>query len=699
MDVDVATTQPKRRAPRCNRLDEPQIRKEIEVLYSVLLWKVEDIRTEINKTHNLNATKYQYRDRLHKWGCRQRLNNQQYHKVYRDLTAREKSGKASSVVLNGIVNISDKRLKKWASRNITFTEKMFGRDTDLQMENDSNALSVQPLVAVHTPPSSDTLPLVITRRHIPLSTIYSLPIWQASKSLERIVDLYLIPRQRGNSTVSKENLAAYYPVLRAIVYQISNNFLGRVCMDKLLDSVDRLGAREALQRLLADNSPSILATCESLVKEFYRREDYDMLESVRKSHPEFRIQLYDILGDIRTSGILENRDYFMRVLRDIQEYGAPPESVDHVMRLLSACKVVSGDITIFLKLWDPERVSVKAIDETAIKYHRPDNSALCTDNPAQLEVLLELGFTAKIWTLLLRAILLDNFDIAMLFFRHLRIKLPAERPEFSTSKCIWRLMDEATFAKMIHNVAVDAAITRRYHYYRHWMHCHDPPTLSENDIEDWLITLLACIRPDMTDYIVQVLRRKYFTTRSQVCTWSIDLIYWQISDETIMLLAKYFGSNWNFIRYEGRVLALERFLNFGVDPNKTELWQETLWGLLAEGGTLQFGGAEVFREVLKLLLDAGADLDIDLELEFVDQINREFVPHTQVCGFRVAKPIDLVFVLPDPAPFCALLQPIPSGALDSFVRKLTLFSTTKAALNPDFIQAVCDRNLDQVRLL
>ncbi|KAF3159383.1 hypothetical protein TWF788_003792 [Orbilia oligospora] len=35
---------------------EPVIRREIEPLYSVLLWKVEDIQAEINKNHGLNAT-------------------------------------------------------------------------------------------------------------------------------------------------------------------------------------------------------------------------------------------------------------------------------------------------------------------------------------------------------------------------------------------------------------------------------------------------------------------------------------------------------------------------------------------------------------------------------------------------------------------------------------------------------------------
>ncbi|KAF3173319.1 hypothetical protein EYR41_009962 [Orbilia oligospora] len=155
--MEMATRQSAKRAPRCNRLDEPVIRREIETLYSVLLWKVEDIQAEINMNHGLNATISQYRGRLSRWGCRQRLNNKEYPKIYRDLVAREKLGKNSEVSLGGVIKIPDRKIRKWVSRNITFTKRMIPGDHRVEDDNSLNSLGHP--VLVQTPPSLDIIPL------------------------------------------------------------------------------------------------------------------------------------------------------------------------------------------------------------------------------------------------------------------------------------------------------------------------------------------------------------------------------------------------------------------------------------------------------------------------------------------------------------------------------------------------------------
>ncbi|KAF3100415.1 hypothetical protein TWF102_005294 [Orbilia oligospora] len=141
--MEMATRQSAKRAPRCNRLDEPVIRREIETLYPVLLWKVEDIQAEINRNHGLNAT--------------QRLNNKEYHKIYRDLVAREKFGKNSEVSLGGVIKIPDRKIRKWVSRNITFTKRMIPGDHRVEDGNSLNSLGHP--VLVQTPPSLDIIPL------------------------------------------------------------------------------------------------------------------------------------------------------------------------------------------------------------------------------------------------------------------------------------------------------------------------------------------------------------------------------------------------------------------------------------------------------------------------------------------------------------------------------------------------------------
>ncbi|KAK6351935.1 hypothetical protein TWF718_005080 [Orbilia javanica] len=124
MDLSTSHRVIKTRAPRCEALDNPEIRMEIEVLYTVNGLSLESIVEQVNKEYGLNATKSQYRDRLVKWGCRKRLNHREYQLVHKKVDARKRRGKESNILIKGVVEVSDAKLKRWESRNITFTDRI-----------------------------------------------------------------------------------------------------------------------------------------------------------------------------------------------------------------------------------------------------------------------------------------------------------------------------------------------------------------------------------------------------------------------------------------------------------------------------------------------------------------------------------------------------------------------------------------------
>ncbi|KAK6527558.1 hypothetical protein TWF694_004541 [Orbilia ellipsospora] len=170
-------------------------------------------------------------------------------------------------MLNGVADIPAKRIKKWITRNITFTEMMIPTEESTKVAD--AVLAIQPFVQIRTPPAEEIHFLLVTKRHIPLSTVYSLPIWQASRSLNQWATRHLAHQADTQFSISTLPRQPHFALLRCIIYQLSNNLIDEYSeeIDQLLDKVNEMRARKQLSELLSDTSVSILATSPSLIEE------------------------------------------------------------------------------------------------------------------------------------------------------------------------------------------------------------------------------------------------------------------------------------------------------------------------------------------------------------------------------------------------------------------------------------------------
>ncbi|KAK6342309.1 hypothetical protein TWF718_007712 [Orbilia javanica] len=725
MELDLSQLPARKRSARCDRLDEPQIRSAIEILYSVELLSVKQVQLEVNKTYNLNATQSQYRDRLHKWGCRKRLNNREYHKVYRDLLAREELGKKSEITLSQVVKVPMKRFERWTSRNITFTDRMMTKvsSTDVQTVGDDTRSSL-PLVLVRTPPSFDIdiIPTLATQRFIPISTIKSLPIWQASRYLEQFADRYLPSRDNNGSAVRGQHLPSYYPLLRAIIYQLSNNIIDEYkehLIEPLLKQVDSLNARAAFRKLLSNNTVSIVTTCQSLVVPLYQRGDIEMLEWIRASHPEVTLNLYDILPGSLWGGKPDNS---RRLLEDIEKDGSPPRNGLEAMNLLYLCLIKMDNLDIFLKLWNPRDIKVAHIEDYKYRRHSLEVIPLFTDCPKKLGLLLSLGFGYGIWASLLQKILRKNFDIASILLRHVGIEVdPRDRcSDLGGFKPSYEIIGEANFLKILKNAASEKCFVEDFR--------KQGFRLAEEQIVDWVLIRVAWSKPEMRDFAMRLLQRerKRSISKSELFTAAIDLLFFEplgadlsdlIHPEEISFqdLATdpagprmYFGARfWG--SFERRKLPmLKMFVEFGADINQTQLWRQTLWEVLEQGMCWgRYVSTTLEAEFLAFLLDAGADPEMAYEQVTADISSRLYsrVLRNAIGRSRyetdqtpdLAKPIEFLYFYDNPLTFCTLATRLTD--VEDFIMKITTLSGFGLVFSTQFFQALRDRNIDLVKAL
>ncbi|KAK6495304.1 hypothetical protein TWF481_003329 [Arthrobotrys musiformis] len=476
------------------------------------------------------------------------------------------------------------------------------------------------------------------RRHIPISVMRSLPIWNASQYLKRFTESHPFQQIGDEDSVAAQMIPSYYPLLRTIIYRISNNIIGPengadhyhdvgydcyICdgfeeIYGLLDKVEELKARAAFQKLLSSDSVSIIATCEALALHFYRRRDYDMLKSIRQSHPEIRVNLYKLLAEDYTRysyGMAQGFKIYMgRVLRDLEADGSPPTDESEAYALLFTCREVRGNLDLFFQLWSPEEIPVEWIDRSDVELQ---SLALCTDDPEELNLLLAFGFNSGARSLLLRAVM--------------RGKLDRERE----------------------------------------------------------------------------------STKSRILTLAIDMLFFEALGDDLWDL-EYLGTacfEQNTLR-EQVVSTLEVFLELGAEINRTELWRVYVWPILT--GYVKWG--EVLgaagTEILRILLEAGADPEIELHnipqgfLENLMSQSERARYGGEVWGFDLwfmmfmKKPIDVLFLLEHPSPFCTLLKSSKLN-VDGFISKVTTRKDQGLEIYvlPEFLRALCLRDLDLINEL
>ncbi|KAK6507914.1 hypothetical protein TWF481_006335 [Arthrobotrys musiformis] len=619
----------RKRAPRCKELDNPLIRKEIEFRYGTEGRKLDDVVKEINEAYGLNATKIQYRERLHKWGCKQRLNHKEYKRVHEIVTLRKFSDKDSKVFLDSAqtIVVPEKRLRRWETRNITLTDQIFLKVKNTTQYRDIQGLPMalvrhEPYGLVRTPlpnPEVETWSLPIIKKTV---TIYypHIPIGQLYGYLKQILPRRLW-HSDTNSALSAQQFFPHLPLLGNIIYQISNKLIFAYGnLYPLLDQVDQHGFRTQLKKSLSIKSPSILATCSALLDSFYFRRDDEMLNHVILSHPQLKKSLYHYLERSTLSGWIIPQTPRGRLLKDILDeisnLGLCPESKEEAYILLEACKRTSEDLGDFRRLWDPNKVTLRDMEVNSRYKIKIEEQILYSRSLVQLEYLLECGFTSFIFTVLFQATVLGDWDSMRALCDKLGIGYQKGIFDPSAERNnLWGLLDRAGFYGILSGCI--AEIEGSGFEEQEERKIKGP----EIGLDIRLLIYAACIEPRITKYAVEIIQWKYSVSEVDAARMAINALplrrwgnelaspyeYWEIFPESAQEQSAV-----------NRQSVLETLLSLGVDPNETSFWQLSFWEEIIDANA-----REPTTRLFKLLHDSGVDINIQLGLEISQLICSE----------------------------------------------------------------------------
>ncbi|KAK6498092.1 hypothetical protein TWF506_004334 [Arthrobotrys conoides] len=590
-------------------LDGDEVKTEMRQLYQVLGWTPKEIAAEINKNHNLTVTEPQVRDKLNKLGYKKRICPDQTKAIYRAIVRRKAMGKESAVIIGGIITLSGKKLQRSIRRNLTATEEY---QISKGIEFHSSFAELPENLQVCTPRAHDLdliplMPRVV--RHIPLLVLRSLPIWQFSGLIEEFT---LRPSKNayndGNLKVTAHGLIPHSPLLRLIIYRISNNListgLSRAGDDelmKLLDRINDLGLREPFKRLLSSTSPSIVAVSEVIAPWLYFRQDLELLTFICEIHTKIRVRPFQVLLQFWSyGGVLEPGIKWVEMaLRDIEKTNDYPKSEDELGLLLIACKRVRGDISLFQRLWNPEVFPefvewpkfypTSFHDKGFPRCTEDKNIPLWTEDENQLRSLLKMGFTKLRWALTLRAVLSDNHNITKVFLEHLGLISDGEMglsTRMDLRSHVWEMLEIPVF----HEIVARFVTTDIIPYLTRTSSAFTNPEPS--DVESALtyninrvLVWAACLNPEMTEYIIQVMKwANASLTESEVVTLAVELLpcwprvprtheYWEEYHVHIIL-----NLHGNF----NPLLAFQKLFRAGIDLTQTELWQSLIWKLMLD---------------------------------------------------------------------------------------------------------------------
>ncbi|RVD89336.1 uncharacterized protein DFL_000349 [Arthrobotrys flagrans] len=669
-------SQSRKRARPCPKLDDDEIKEEMRVLYQVLSWKPQEIAEEINKNHNLTVTKCQGKPRqyIDEWPSGSRSRS-----IKRNLTALKEYR-----ILRGIEDYSS-------------TTELPGH------------------IQICTPRAFD-MDLVLPRpkviRHIQLRILQNLPIWQFGCLLDKITLSPSHINNDGNLKITAHHSIPYSPLLRLIIYRISNNLISLLSgeIPQLLDRINELGLREPFKRLLSNTCLSISAVCELILPWLYVGQDLELVEFICEAQ-KIKLPLFDILltflpwkRKILNVGVA----WVKTALNDIEKSNSLPRSPDELGALLRACKSIRGDISLFQRLWGqrnfPEFVTWGGRSLSK-------STPLLTDDESQLELLLSLGFTGFKRELTLRAVLLDNHNITRVFLEHSGLisdgKSNLSRPENTTSQKrahVWETLEIPVFYQIVSQFVTIYSVPNRTDIW------HRELTPSESERErkysiNQTLVWAACLNPEMTEYIVQVMKwANPSLTESEVVTLALEMLpLWREHQEK----HKFFRVDLE-LRLSKRfrpVLALKRLLRFDVDPTRTELWKDLIWNYLDVDWIEKciYIGDDPWRkdhpeeyentlEYLRVFLQCPNTINSD---SCGLPTRRLRIEYSKVYGSKSRppfKPIVVALFLKKPEAFLLLLE---SGASTTdFLPKGNY--QAKFIINAEFIRACHNRDLQHV---
>ncbi|KAK6523103.1 hypothetical protein TWF694_006001 [Orbilia ellipsospora] len=715
--IELLPATKKKRAPRSSELDDPLIRNEIEFLFTTNCWALGAIVEHINKTYGLNLKQHQYRDRLVKWGCKKRLTHQEYQKVYQAVAARSALGKRSRIFLDETTEVPEKRFKRWESRNVTFTDRLFSKGNlgvsaghcpsgrtieSCRTPADNTASRVfdktKSYGLVRTPsPNPEAYILPIVKKSVILYSPRT-PIGQLGQSLEQ----FLPQNLRGstnNELAVGIRVPDHLPVIGVIIYLLSNKILGHfdgTQIHLLLDKVDKHGFRNHLQKLLSNNSPSILATCSVLITYFYLRKDDEMLNFVYDHHPQLKKSLYDHLHVfLHRQPVVDREKALKDIISDIVNAQLFPESVREAQDLLFACKMNLKYLTSFCRLWHPQKASLL---EAGSYVGRLEDIPLYSPTVAGLKLLLGCGFRRYKYTLLFEAIVLDKKDATGVLCQNLGIQFG--RSEITSSnrdaklKPTWELLERVTFYDIAAKCTTEIISPHAFE----WLESKDPV--------DLVLVQAACAQPFLTEYLVEILQWKYSIPAERAACMAIDALprgpgYRKIYDDE-------FGGIFSLDIFSSeddqRALVLDLLLNFGVDPNRTNFWQTSVWKEIISVDLTDWSPNSSLEAILGVLLDCGTDTNGCVKIDLLNEISCSIDSAYYECFYEpyfyfeeINTPIEIAFTLKYSWIFCFLLE--ESVITDSFCYRLSSGAYTRSDVHAGFVQAIKDRDRETIEEL
>ncbi|KAF3210050.1 hypothetical protein TWF106_010829 [Orbilia oligospora] len=688
----------RKRATRCKELDNPLIRKEIEFRYGVEGWKLDDVVKEINKAYGLNATKIQYRERLHKWRCKQRLNHKEYQRVHEVVTTRRALDKESKVFLKSseLIVLPEKRLQRWTARNITFTDQIMSK-----VKNPTPCLYIQaspmaldrhePYGLVRTPsPNPESWSLPIIKKTV---AVYypNIPIGQLYGHLQQILPRNLWHPEDAGSALSAQQSLPHLPLLGNIIYRISNHLTrGYADLYALLDQVDKYGFRPQLRKLLSIKSPSILATCSALLESFYFRRDDELLNSIFSNHPQLKRSLYyylkEFISDKNHVPQFTGGRLLEDILDEISNLELCPESAEEACTLLAACKRNSDDLRVFRRLWDPKKIELQELENYVGTCTTVEEQLLYSKNPGQLKSLLECGFTSFIFTILFQAIVLGDHNSMRVLCERVGIKYRTDVSYASAEQNnLWEVLDIVTFSVILSQCMNEISGS----------HLGEPMDRKikgpEISLDICVLMYAACMEPRITKYAVEIIQWKLSVSAVDAARMAIDALP-ILGDYSNTLASPY--DYWNIFpdsalepASANRLSVLETLLCFGIDPSETSFWRISLWEEIVLTGPQQ----ETTR-LLKFFLDSGADVNARLGCEISQLILSDESPHSGTRDYfsshEMYTPIQIAFGLEASSIFCLVLE--NQTLLHQSYDWLT--SGDYGGVHPEFIRAVQERD-------
>ncbi|KAK6539258.1 hypothetical protein TWF694_009493 [Orbilia ellipsospora] len=444
------------RSPKCPQLDSH--REEIEFLYCVEQIPMNELIRYMNETYGLNATYYQYRDRLAKWGFRKRLKAREWKDINMQMCILKRGSQAMSdefeVHLNEITEIGKKRLKRGLARNISSLDNAFV-NARLNYSLINNALTASlhgelgsRIRVIALPPATQDILIPTPHDWLPFLIFKNIFNSRKEDQVNHARSPQIIERDDGSrySNPTSSTFLGYF------VYHVSNNMTHEVHWDILLDEIEKLGYREALKSALSQNSITTRILCEKLVHLLYLRKDHELLQTIREYQLEtWRLSFYGVLKNILFFRYIEfgddlsdpdrlreskyeASDYLPELLMDIFRYRVPPKTLNEAYMFLQACLKVDHKGLSFL--WE-------IIDRTLLEPWFPELLRDCqksgdtllgskflkhitADETDRIQLLLDIGLKDGICEGLLRVIVLNNLSAARAF-----------------SQCVWD--DEYTF--------------------------------------------------------------------------------------------------------------------------------------------------------------------------------------------------------------------------------------------------------------